>query len=908
MSLAPGTRIGPFQILSPLGAGGMGEVYRARDSRLQRDVAIKVLPDVLASDPERLARFTREAQTLAALNHANIAQVHGLEESGELCALVMELVEGEDLAQRIARGPLPLDEALPIARQIADALEAAHDSGIVHRDLKPANIRLRPDGTVKVLDFGLAKALEPTSAPGGAGALVNSPTLTQHATQLGLILGSAGYMAPEQARGRAVDRRADIWAFGVVLYEMLTGRRAFEGDEITDVLASVLKSDPDLGAVPADTPASVRRLLRRCLVKDPRQRLSSIRDARLELDEQEPASAVGGLAPATGASQRAGPSSVVVRLLPFLAVAALTALATGFAAWLAFGERAAPPDSAVSRLSITAPAGRPLFPDTSGVALSPDGRKIAFLVGTVVGVQNELWVRSLDSTTAQRIESGNESQMMFWSPDSRRIGFFTPGHLKIVSAEGGRAQVLGEAEGGRGADWNAADQILFAPAPEGPLFRISANGGDPVAVTTLDAARGESAHRFPVFLPDGDHFLFTALPARAGKFAVFASSLSDSATRISIGDMESSPRWIRPGWLLFGRRGILSVQRFDAGSLRLTGEAVSLGDEPNAVLDPAVSVTAAHSAAASQTGVLAYYTNGWSTTRAVLLDAEGRETGVVPLPPGQYTNVRVSRDGSQAILVRSLSLTESTLWQVDLVRGGVLPVSTGGGRNESPVWSPDGSRFVFASDRDGPQNLYLKQAGDSSPETPFFRSPALFKNADGWSSDGQWITLQHLDAGSRQNIWLLPASGDGKPELYANGPTRELNGTPSPDGRWLSYAAGDTGRLEIYVQAFPKPGRRVQVSRTGGLWSWWSPDGRRLLYMTEEQPLTIWSADVGESPAPGAPPRMGEPRQIATLPAGTLAADALPDRKTFLALVPENAAPGTITVVQNWPAALRQAP
>ncbi len=539
----------------------MGEVYRARDSRLQREVAIKVLPEQLASDPERLARFTREAQTLAALNHANIAQVHGLEESGDIHALIMELVEGEDLAQRIARGPLPLDEALPIARQIADALEAAHDSGIVHRDLKPANIRIRPDGTVKVLDFGLAKALEPTSTATGPAALMNSPTLTQQATQLGVILGSAGYMAPEQARGRPVDRRADIWAFGVVLYEMLTGRRAFEGEEITDVLASVLKSDPDLGSIPADTPASVRRLLRRCLVKDPRQRLSSIRDARLELDELEPAS--GGVAPSLASVSASAPPRVA-RLAPFLAVALVSVLATAAVAWMMMRSSPPPADASVlSRLSITAPPGKTLFADTSGISLSPDGRKIAFLVGTIVGAQNELWVRSLDSTTAQRIESGDEVQFTFWSPDSRRLGFFTTGHLKTVAAEGGRAQILAATEGGRGADWNRADQILYAPAPEGPLMRISANGGDPVAVTTLDTARGESSHRFPAFLPDGDHFLFAALPARGGKFEIYASSLSEPAKRTRIGAMESAPRWINTGWLLFARRGILAVQRFD---------------------------------------------------------------------------------------------------------------------------------------------------------------------------------------------------------------------------------------------------------------------------------------------------------------------------------------------------------
>jgi Tol biopolymer transport system component len=908
MSLPAGTRLGPYEVLAPIGAGGMGEVYRARDSRLQREVAIKVLPELLAGDPERLARFTREAQTLAALNHPNIAQIHGLEESGGVQALVMELVEGEDLAQRIDHGPLPLDEALPIARQIADALEAAHESGIVHRDLKPANVRLRPDGTVKVLDFGLAKALEPTPSSAGIGALPNSPTITQHATQLGVILGSAGYMAPEQARGRAVDRRADIWAFGVVLYEMLTGRRAFEGEEITDVIAAVLKSEPDLGALPPDLPPAVHRVLRRCLEKDPRQRLSSIRDARLELDEREPAVADNAASAAAGSGEPR--RSFASRLAPLVAVAVVAALGAALATRYALRTPAATagPAPRLTRLSISAPPGKSLFADTSGVALSPDGRQIAFVVGTIVGTDNELWVRSLESTTARRIESADTVQFMFWSPDSRRIGFFTPDQFKIVAADGGRAQVLCNAEGGRGGDWNGADQILLAPAPEGPLFRISANGGDPVQVTTLDAARGESSHRFPTFLPDGDHFLFAALPARAGKFEIFASSLSDPGHRTQVGAMETAPRWVAPDWLLFARRGILTVQHFDPKTLRLSGDPLSLGDEPTAVFDPSVSVTAAFSAAASNTGTLAYFSSGWTNTRAMLLEESGREIGAVSVPAGQYTNVRVSPDGTQAILVRSLSPTESTLWQVDLARGSALPVSTGGGRNESPVWSPDGSGFVFASDREGAQNIYRKSAGDTSPETLLDKSPVLFENPDGWSPDGRWITLQRLDAVGKQNIWLLPASGDGKAELYVQGPARELNGNPSPDGRWLAYAAADTGRLEIYVQGFPKPARRVQVSRDGGVWSWWVPGGRGLLFMTETQPRAVWTADLLPGAGPEGPPRFSEPRLLATLPPGTLAVDALPDRRRFLALVPENSEPGSITVVQNWPAALSKAP
>ena len=897
MSLAAGSRLGPYEIVSPIGAGGMGEVYRARDTRLHREVAIKVLPELLASDPERLARFRREAQTLAALNHPNIAQIHGLEEEGATHALVMELVEGEDLAQRVARGALPLDEALPVARQIAEALDAAHESGIIHRDLKPANVRLRPDGTVKVLDFGLAKALEPASVGSSAPTLANSPTLTQ-ATQFGVILGSAPYMAPEQARGRAVDRRADVWAFGAVLYEMLTGRRAFEGEETSDVLASVLKSEPDYAALPSDTPAAVRRLLRRCLTKDPRQRLSSIRDARLELDERD---APGeGIAPVLAAQPVR--RSALARFGPPLAVAALAAGLTAIAMRSRTpGESSSTGAPVLSRLSILAPPGRTLFPDSSGVSISPDGRHVAFLVGNVVGQDTELWVRDLGSPTARRIESGDGAQYIFWSPDSRKIGIGGSDQLRIVAVEGGRAQILTDISGIRGGDWNAADQILYVPAPQGPLYRISANGGEPVAVTTLDAALGESSHRFPEFLPGGDRFLFATLPAHDGKFDVFASSLSEPSKRVKVGAFETAPQWIEPGWLLFGRRGVLAVQRFDPERLELQGDAFPLEDEPTAVWDPAFSVTAMFAATTSQAGSLAYFSSGSGSTRAAWVDETGREVGTLDLPRGQYSNVSVSPDGTQAIFVRSISATESTLWLVDLERDEATPLATGGGRNESPIWSPDGRRIVFSSDREGPQSLYEIGIAEPAAEKVFYRSPILFKDPDAWTRDGRWITLQQLDPVGKQNIWLLPTSEPMTPEVYAQGPTRELNGTVSPDGAWMAFASEETGRMEMYVQSFPKPGRRMQVSREGGLRAWWSPDGREITWVTESKP-TLFRARL--EPVNGGAARFGEPRRLGALPPGARGGDAMPDRHRFLVLFSENVDPGSIVVVQNWPAAL----
>jgi tRNA A-37 threonylcarbamoyl transferase component Bud32 len=532
--LTPGTRLGLYEILSTLGAGGMGEVYRARDAKLHRDVAIKLLPDAFAADRERLARFEREAQTLAALNHPNIAQIYAVLDDPP--ALVMELVNGEDLAARLSRGAVPLDEAIAIARQIADALEAAHDQGIVHRDLKPANVKIRPDGTVKVLDFGLAKAADPVAS---GPALANSPTFTAH-TQLGVIVGTAAYMAPEQARGRAVDRRADVWAFGVVLYEMLAGRPAFDGDNISEVLASVLKNEPVWTTLPVETPGSIRRLLRRCLDKDPRRRLSAIGDARFDLDDRDPA-------PPPAASRTSRRPYLWAALAATIAIAAIA----GFA-WVRMSAR----ETAVTRrLSLLPPADTALFPDSACVAISPDGTMVAFIVGGSSRSDTQIWVRSVGSMTARRLDGTEGATLPFWSPDSRDIGFFTTEKLKRVPAAGGRPQTLADLKGGgRGGTWSRSDVIVYAPAATGPLYRIPAAGGTPEQVTTLDASLRQVGHRFPGFLPDGDHFLYVSLVSKDGRFGVFVGALSGGAP-VHIADMESAPVYAPPGYLLYSRQG-----------------------------------------------------------------------------------------------------------------------------------------------------------------------------------------------------------------------------------------------------------------------------------------------------------------------------------------------------------------
>ena len=867
----------------------MGQVYRARDARLDREVAIKVLPDAVAGDPERLARFEREAKTLAALNHPHIAHVYELADR----ALVMELVPGEDLSARISRGAMPLAEALPLARQIVEALAAAHEKGIVHRDLKPANVKITPDGNVKVLDFGLAKAVQGDgsgSRQQDSSPSDNSPTLTAAATQIGMILGTAAYMAPEQARGRPVDARADVWAFGAVLFEMLSGRRAFSGADVSDVLASVLKSDPDWASLPRGLPPAMHRLLRHCLEKDARRRLSAIADARFDLDEAD--APVEESVATSAAPRRAWPMTMAL-------MAAAAVVAAAGVMWL---RPAAAPAGGPLRTSILAP-GVNLYPDSPQVAISPNGEMVAFVVGEPINKSDsQLWIRRLDSLTATRLEGTDGAALPFWKPDSTRVGFFTDKQLKTIPVTGGRPDTLADAPFGRGATWNQADVIVFAGDANGTLSRVSANGGEVTTVSALDASRHEAAHRFPAFLPDGDHFLYAALPGENGKFSVFASSLSHPSRTKLVGAMASAPVYAPPGYLLYEREGVLVAQRFDAAGLALAGEAVPLGDEPSLIVDPQTSYTAGHVASVSATGALAYFSSASQRTKAVWLDATGRVTGELGVKPAPYSSLRLSPDGAQAVFVRSTSPAESTLWLINLARASTTLVSTGGGRNEAPVWSPDGTRVLFTSDRGGPQDFFVKSLADSSPEQPLFRSSALFKSPTDWSGSANRIVFHQIDPQAAYNEYVLPAQPNATPVLVADGPRREMGGRFSPDGRWLSYLSEDTGRYELIVQSVAEPTRRVQVTFNGAGSAWWSRDGRQIVYVGNQM-RELWRVSLdpeGSSLRPGTPVRLG------TLPEGILfgAIDATPDLQRFLALVPDRSGEDSITVLQNWLAAL----
>ncbi len=920
-----GQMLGPYQVLSKLGEGGMGEVYRARDTKLDRDVALKILPGSFASDPDRLMRFTREAKTLASLNHPNIAQIYGIEDSESWVlspesgarptgTLVMELVEGEDLSERIARGPIPFDDALPIARQIVDALEAAHELGIVHRDLKPANIKVRPDGTVKVLDFGLAKALDPVGGPNaghgfsraensgpGNGAAEATPyassesrTMTSPGmTQMGVILGTAAYMSPEQARGKAVDRRADIWAFGAVLYEMLTGRRAFDGEEMSDLLVAVLSKDVDMTALPASAPDAVRRLLRRCLEKDPKRRLGFIGDARLEFDEPD--------APAGPSAAPAAPApSLVMRFWP---LAAGVIVAAGAVTWTWTRPVPAAP---LTRLSILAPPDTSIYPDSNTIAISPDSTTVAFIAGPPGEMAGQLWVRVLDSTQARVIDGAVDALTPFWSPDSTRVGFFTlSGKLKTVELASGRVLELCDAGLGRGGTWNRSGVIVFAPDASGPLYRVPDTGGAPEPVTALDATRHEVSHRLPWFLPDDDHFLYAALPGKNGEFQIFAGALSDPARSPTlVGSMESAPVYVDPGWLVFARRDTLVAVAFDAGALRLSGDPVPLVDAPANILDSRFAITAGRATSISANGSLAYFSTLSRNTVARWYDAEGRPAGTLDLPPGYYSAIAISPDGASAVAARSISPAESNLWLADLLRGGLAQqLSSGRGLNASPAWSPDSTRVLFTSDRDGPLNFYVKAIGDTSPERLFYESPVMFKYPIAWSGDT--IAVIQLDEKDAQNVYTLPASGGALSPLVL-GPGAQRAGDVSPDGKWMIYTSSETGTRtdELYVTSFPQPGQRVRVSVQGASslnFSWWTPDMRRILYMGPDS-RTLWQVDI----EPGTTIRPGTPRPIATFPAGLQSISATPDRTRFLVLEPERAGGGSITIVQHALSGLRR--
>jgi eukaryotic-like serine/threonine-protein kinase len=878
VALAPGTRLGPYEISAQIGVGGMGEVYRATDTQLKRAVAIKVLPDAVATDPERLARFQREAEVLASLNHPNIAQIYGLERSSrQAIALVMELVEGPTLAERIGASPLPVDEALAIARQIAESLEAAHEQGIVHRDLKPANVKVREDGTVKVLDFGLAKALEPASTPRSISpsSMTLSPTITTPAmTQVGFILGSAAYMSPEQARGRAVDRRADIWAFGCVLFEMLSGKRAFDADDVSLTLARVLERDVDLSALPPTVPPRVRQVIAVCLRKDPRQRLQSMGDVRLAL---EGAFETTTAAPSPVPQQR----PLWLRALPTAAVAAVAAAIIGFLL-----QRPDPPPQ-VMRFQVHAPQGSALPLGTP--AISQDGRMLAYTVIDADGV-TRIHVRPIDRVETRVLPDTEGAVHPFWSPDGRSLAFAsTPSNLvKRVDVDAGSPRTILQVGGPWQGTWNQQGTILVTRG--NMISRVSADGGDAAMAARLDTTKGEFGLGFPEFLSDGQRFLFRTESEMGG--SINLASLGSPERSLVLDKVDSAPLVARTprgrSYLLFLRAPDLMAQEFDEPSGTLRGTPTVLVADIGQVANPPVRPTVG----VSPSGILAYQTGGvGQSSQLIWVDRAGVEVSRLA-PAASVQGPRLSPDGEHVAGVR-FDIGAISLWSTDLRRGASTRL-TFGGTSRDPVWSPDGTRLALR--RTAPDAGIFVIARDGSNQRRVAEATA--GRITSWSPDGRYLA-----AYTQGVLTLVPVEGTEKPLTIQTRNGRLRFPEFSPSGKFIAFVSDESGRDEVYVQPVPPAsGTRVNVSVTGGVLPQWRRDGRELFFLSStEGNGAIMSVDVQQT---GDVFSAGVPRLLfrAARPSMNTGYAVRADGQQVLIPAPENVADGgtPINVVVNW--------
>lgn len=892
LTLTPGARLGAYEITAAIGAGGMGEVYRARDTKLQRDVAIKVLPEALRADAARLARLTREAQTLASLNHPNIAHIHGLEESGGVVALVMEFVDGEDLSAVISRRADPrssnieLDWVLPAAKQIADALEAAHEQGIIHRDLKPANIKVRPDGVVKVLDFGLAKATDP--AAGSSPEAMNSPTLTSPAmTQAGMILGTAAYMSPEQARGRAVDRRADIWAFGAVVFEMLTGRRAFPGDDVTDTIVSVVSKEPDWSALPTATSPALRQLLVRCLKKDPRARLRDIGDARVQIEDALN-DAPNDAAVAERASAGFPPQSRFrTRLLAVAALAGLVLAGLAVVWQFARGAEPGPQTHAI----LLQPPGL----DTAVAELSPDGRMV---VWSEVGndTSHPLWIQSLDQEGGRAIPGTEGASYAFWSPDGKQVAFFADRKLKRVAVAGGTPSVICDVDPvPRGGSWNKDDVIIFSAARIGPLSRVSAAGGIPQPLTTLDKTRGETSHRWPYFLPDGKHFLYFATPnlGTGVNDAVMFGSLDGKASHVVL-PLATNVAFDQ-GQLLFSDNGRLMRQRFDPGSGTLSGQAMPLLDDVHV----GYGVTRALFAASDRVLIAASSTRRDPVVFAWLA-SNGTTTPAIPGDPTLTESVRLAPDGVHLLALLADPRSGGTdVWLID-PKSGARSRLTIGGSYFSPLLSQDGTRlfYVVMSDRATGATLISKPVAGGD-ETVVMKPMGPDASVADCTSTHCVIVVWRPEAGTNYDLLALRIA-DGTTAPVVATPYDETNPRLSPSGNLVAYEQNRAGTSEVLVRDFPSGKGLQQISNGGGSMPTWSHDGHELYYLTDEDVMVVPVSATGGS-SPGQPRKLRSRQLSASDPSSRIShVEVAPDGRLLAEITTRSTSGTPYRLVINW--------
>lgn len=871
MALTVGSKIGSYEIKAPLGEGGMGVVFRAHDTKLGRDVAVKAVPDVFRNDPDRLVRFQREAQVLASLNHPNIAQIYGLEESQDARCIVMELVDGETLARRLEQGPIPLDEALPIAKQICDALEAAHEKSIVHRDLKPGNVMVLGDGRVKVLDFGLAKVFE---AGGSQSQFSNSPTLVSRTG--GVLIGTAAYMSPEQARGREVDRATDIWALGCVLYEMLSGRQAFGGETMTDILGSIVKGEPDWSALPKEIPPRLAWLIRRCLRKNARERLHSAGDVRI-LIEDLPLEVVD--------------RSPALRRRPMLLAMLILAsalMSAGLVYWILNRTGAGPGGLPVVRLIVALQADDQLA-DVPPVALSPDGTVLAYVS------KGQLYTRSLDSLDAKLIAGTEGAVAPFFSPDGRWIGFFAQGKLKKVSVTGGAAQPLADAPFGVGGSWAPDDTIYFSPFSISGVLRVSASGGMAQPVTTLDRTKGEVSHRWPQILPGGKAVLFTVWTGPGWDEKHLELQILETGERRVLIPGASTGRFVPSGHLVYSRAGTLMAVAFNVSRLEVSSS-------PPVPLTEQVSELGEGAAyAVSDSGVISYVPASPQPyeRRLVWVDRTG-SIAPTAAPLRNYYHSAISPDGRRA----AVSIFGATwgIWLYDFSRS-TLTLLTSEGSSQFAQWTPDGKRVVYRGTRAGFRNLFWKNADGSGDEERLTTGESI-QTPTSVSPDGKWLVFDEQNPATGFDVSAMPLEGERKPQKLLNSPANETRARLSPNGRWLAYESNENGRYEVYVQPFPGPGPKVQVSTEGGERSLWSKDGRELFYVVGDKTMAV---DVKTEAAFSA----GRPK---LLYAGRYTGNAYgshdisPDGRRFLRIQPtEPAQAGAqINVVINWFEELKQ--
>ena len=899
MALTAGTRLGPYEILGTLGAGGMGEVYRARDTKLQRDVAIKVLPDLFARDHERLARFEREAQVLASLNQPHIAQIYGFEESTSVKALVMELVEGPTLADRIAAGPIAPDETASVARQIAEALEAAHDRGIIHRDLKPANVKLTRDGEVKVLDFGLAKALDPAMS---SADVANSPTLTSPAmTQAGMLMGTAAYMAPEQARGGNVDRRADIWAFGVVVFEMLSGRRLFEGPTVSDTLASVLRQDVDWTRLPTSTPAALVAVLKRCLERDSKRRLRDIGEARLALDPASASSTSFAGTPAA-APPVAPPSRSV---WPLVVGAALLAIAAS-----AVTRFASPPNSTVQqpmRVSITPPADQSFYLATHTVAaISRDGSTLALALTSKA--QSQLYVRRLAEFDARPLAGTNDASTPFFSPDGAWIGFFAEGKLKKVPTAGGPVITLADADDNRGGAWADDDTIVFAPDPTQALQRIPASGGATQPASVLDQQQHERTHRWPAFLPDGKTVLVTVgsveHPDDYDDAKIDAMRL-DTRARVTVLKGGRMAQYV-PGHVLFLRGKVLYAVPFDAAKLTVNGSPVPVVDGVAGDM-----TTGAGDYAVSATGSLVYVPGDPTGGQHVMawVDLKGTPTPI-DLPPALYCDPKISPDGHRIAVSIIEGANTRNISVIDPVRGTASKV-TFDGMNRTPLWSRDGKSLFYVSYQTGGNvSVVMRTAPDGSGTPVELHKIAGQVYLEDTTPDGQSILFSVSGAASGRGrtaaglnahtiVQRVPI-GAGDPVTLAEENSDTFNSSVSPDGRWFVYASSVGYRYEVFARSLAPGGGRAAISTTGGTEPRWAPDGRTIYYVNGDQMMAV-PVELGAALSPGRPRMIFSGVVTVSIDsAETYHVAPAGDRFLMMRSVDQRGAPQDLHAILNW--------